>query len=708
MKIKVLSFDIEVLPIDEKFPVADKCPIIMMSLCGNYEIVGEKKKVVMILDRNGKEEREDRGEYILARFATERRMIEVWENILKRSDVIVGYNCNGFDFPYIIDRCRVLGFSIKAGMGDDRLWHKDRISKGMKVVTIGGMKGKIVFDVLYMLRRGDSSNVFLHEYNLKNLTLDWVSGEILGEEKGKLKFDVKDMLVWWNTGAREEDFIAYGLRDAEVVLEMVQKFRLLDRFIMLSRKSGKLLQDVIDSTGFGGLVENLLMKEFHKEERVVPTRSVKSENRSGFGYDDEDTGLGGAYVLEPKLGITDNLGSCDYSGLYPSLIIKHNLCYSTFLLDNIPVGVGNENVESIESEEGIPYGKFVKKDIYQGILPRILIGLKEERVHLKGLMKKCEKGSVEYIMYDASQNAAKILMNSVYGYTGEKIAKLYSWAISNSVTSTGRKQIKGTILDINKYVVSIYGVEYKMGVVQSDTDSCYVRVIRSDGNVITRDEVVKCMNEVIEKINLGLEKPMELSFENYIRRLLVTAKKRYTMLVEDEKGRRSIVNKGIESVRRDWCDYATDCMDNVIETLLEEEDVGSGIKKSIQLVRDESEKLIDGKIDLDKLVLSKKLSKLITGDYKAVHVSVAKKMVARGKKADAGDRISYIITNNGKKLISEKAEEVELVKEGKFKVDTDYYIHHQLLPPVMRVFDVLGVKDKSILEDRKQMSLFDY
>lgn len=708
MKLRVMSWDIEVLPLGEQMPVADKCPITMMSLCGNYDIANGKKKVVMILDRNGKDSREDRGEYILARFADERRIIEVWENIVKRTDVIVGYNVNGFDFPYVIDRARVLNININVGMADDRLWHKGRISKGMKVVTIGGMKGRIIFDVLYMLRRGDESNVFKKEYNLKNLTLEWVSGEILGEEKGKLKFGARDMVIWWNTGSREEEFISYGLRDAEVVLEMVQKFRLLDRFIMLSRKSGKLVQDVVDSTGFGGLVENLLMKKFREENRVVPCRS-----KGGFGDISSDVDdIEGAYVMEPKLGITDHLGSVDYKSLYPSLMIRHNMCFTTVVGSELEYlmkkGLQVDIIKG-DGEEGIEYGIFVKSSVKKGIIPVILEDLMVERQRLKGLMKKSEKGSAKYIMYDAGQNAAKILLNSFFGYTGDSTSKMYSWSVASSVTGAGRKQIMKTIDDINSSAVKMGENEYRMRVALGDTDSSYIQVIGGIEEVLNRNIVVGCVSQVIEKVNLGLEKPMELAFENYIRRLLVTAKKHYTMLVEDEKGHRGIVNKGIESVRRDWCDFSSENMDNVIEILLGNDDVGSGIKNSIQFVKDECNRLIDGNVILDKLILSKKLSKPLTSyDAKAVHCMVAKKMNARGKSVEIGDRVSYIITNNGKKLISEKAEEVELVREGKFKVDYDYYIQHQLLPPVMRVFEVIGVKDKSILQDRRQKSLLDY
>lgn len=720
MRFNILSFDIEVLPRGEQMPIPEECPVVMISCAGNYNLLGveggdEKRKIVMILNREHldggldkeivyKKEILDNGG-ILLRFNNEEEMIKKWVDITKKADIIVGYNINGFDIPYIVDRSRVLGLGnyVNIGMADDSLWHKGRVSKGMKVVTIGGAKGKLIFDVLYMLRRSDESNVMKKEYNLKNLTLAHVSREILGEDSAKLKFSAKDMVIWWETGIREKEFIEYGLRDAEVVLEIVQKFRLLDRFFMLSRKSGKLIQDVVDSQGFGGLVENLLIRAYGAEDRVMPCR--RGVDKDDDGKDD----LEGAYVLEPKLGITDYIGSCDYKSLYPTLMIKYNLCFST-LINSITMDKGN--YEILESEDGVEYGRFVRSSIKKGIIPILLEDLMVERSKLKGEMKKYEKGTAEYIMYDAGQNAAKILLNSFYGYCGDKNSRIYSWNVSSAVTGSGRKQIKSTINNINKSTAMWKDKKYDMKVALADTDSSYLQVVGNDKNeTLNRDIVVGCANDIIEKINMELEKPMELSFENYIRRLLVTAKKHYVMLIEDDKGRKSLISKGIESVRRDWCDYSSDTMDNVIEAIMYEDDIKVGIKKSIELVKEETEKLRRGITNIEKLVLSKKLTMPLTSyDSKAVHVAVAKKMMKRGKKVEIGDRISFFILDNGKKLVSERAEDVEYVMSHRdeCKISNEYYIAYQLIPPIERVLNVLGVSGSVLRFDRRQKSLMDY
>jgi DNA polymerase elongation subunit (family B) len=151
-------------------------------------------------------------------------------------------------------------------------------------------------------------------------------------------------------------------------------------------------------------------------------------------------------------------------------------------------------------------------------------------------------------------------------------------------------------------------------------------------------------------------------------------------------------------------------MDKVIEIILETDDVGKGINGSIKFIQEEAEKLRKNEVPIEKLVLSKKLSKPMTDyDNKAIHSVVAKKMLSRGKKVEIGDRVSYLIMNNGKKLISDKAEDVEYVIENNLigNIDKEYYITHQLLAPVSRVLEVLGIKNINV-DGKRQRTLMDF
>lgn len=1081
MKLKIIAFDGEMLPQNNQMPDPEKCPIMLLSFAANYNIMNDKKKVIFVLNRDKSfpEGVQIRDSDVIVRFNDERRMIHGWELLMKDCDVIAGYNTSGFDIPYIIDRAKALNMSkLMIGNADDTLWYKKHDSKGKNVTVIGGIKGKIVEDVLYILRRDDASNTIKADYNLKNLKLEVTAKEILKKEKKD--FSIQEMIDYWEKGLNEEKFINYCSVDSELALEFITKFRLLDKFIGLSRRAGKVPQDIIDSQGFGSLVENLLMKELGKNGRVVPCRG-KSHTNIGDDVGD-DNELKGAFVKEPKVGISDNVVIADYASLYPSLIIKHNMCYSTVILDN-SIPDDPETMNIVRDEDGKLLGRFVKSHILKGIVTSILESLTTERKTAKAEMKKCEKGSSIYLTWDSEQNATKILMNSFFGYTGEQGAKLYCFQVASSITGSGQKQIKYTMKMIDDIIVTdIDEKQYKLKIIMGDsvtkdipvlffennngllkanilpiselydyyygngkyntlskymedkkniyveggsglvllkgvhkhkvskkgykistccgltkvtedhslfrygkeikptdisigsyidttniynivnddiklveglkkndadlawvlglfvadgycnctcgdkwgtkcvwnisqkdekvlekckiildkyykgkyqfkiidilessnvhrldakgdvvsivkeyrnyfytddeygykklpefilnsdkecikaflegyylgdgyinetknqefttnslilfkgleflnvrlknrisrikidnrimmkvnkkncicknrkeayngvvknildkhsytenrnevrhisqfdikdedvydlttddetfvcgignilhhnTDSIYVQVIPLNtlNSILNREISVRVVSKELEKINMTLEKPMKLVFEDYAKRVLVTAKKRYTKIIVDEKGKETVSSKGIETIRREWSNFASESMEKAIDMILFEEKVDVGIRKMIDFAQNEAEKLKKGEIDIHKLMLSKQLSKPITAyDNEAVHVKVAILMKQRGRPSEVGDRIQFFIMDNGKKLISDKAEEANYVLSGqcKYKIDYDYYITKQLYPPIIRMLKVLGVSEQLLLKDKAQKSMMDF
>jgi len=712
MKLKILAFDGEMLPTLNAMPNPEHSPIMLISFAANYNIMNDKKKVVFILNRDkslpeGVQIKDNRVE---VRFNDERRMIHGWELLIKDCDVIAGYNIAGFDIQYIIERAKALSMSkLIVGNADDTLWYKKHDSKGKNVTVIGGIKGKIVEDVLYILRRDDASNTIKADYNLKNLKLEVTAKEILKKEKKD--FSIQEMIDYWEKGTNEDKFIEYCSVDSELALEFITKFRLLDKFIGLSRRAGKVSQDIIDSQGFGSLVENLLMKEFGKHGRVVPCRRKSSTNIGDDVGDDNE--LKGAFVKEPKVGISDHVVISDYASLYPSLIIKHNMCYSTVILDN-SISDDPETMNIVRDEDGKLLGRFVKSHILKGIVPSILESLTTERKTAKAEMKKYEKGSSNYLTWDSEQNATKILMNSFFGYTGEQGAKLYCFQVASSITGSGQKQIKYTIKMIDGITVTdIDGKSYKLLIIMGDTDSIYVQVIPLDilNSILNREISVRVVSKELEKINVTLEKPMKLAFEDYAKRVLVTAKKRYTKIIVDENGKERVASKGIETIRREWSDFASESLEKAINIILYEEKVDVGIKKLIDFTQNEAERLKKGEIDIHKLIRSNQLTKPITSyDNDTPHVKVAIKMKERGRPSEVGDRIQFFIMDNGKKLISDRAEEADYVISGqcKYKVDYDYYITKQLHPPIIRILKVLGISEKILSMDKHQKSMMDY
>jgi len=206
---------------------------------------------------------------------------------------------------------------------------------------------------------------------------------------------------------------------------------------------------------------------------------------------------------------------------------------------------------------------------------------------------------------------------------------------------------------------------------------------------------------------------MELEFESFSRRSIFIAKKRYAVWVFEpgaDGWSDSIKVKGMETVRRDWCELTSKTLNHVLELVLKEGRVEEAVNYVRQVIN--SVRNIDIAAEpsaINDLVLTRKYTKK-TESYrnKQPHVTVVEKMRARLKFVPSvGDRIPFVITA-GSGLFVERAEDPEYVKENNIALDVDYYVRKQILPPVERILRELGV-DASVLDyDEKQKGLADF
>jgi DNA polymerase I len=188
---------------------------------------------------------------------------------------------------------------------------------------------------------------------------------------------------------------------------------------------------------------------------------------------------------------------------------------------------------------------------------------------------------------------------------------------------------------------------------------------------------------------------------------LIEAKKRYagwSFGRDGEKWSDKMEMKGIETVRRDWCDLTSQTALEVLNIILKERDV----KKASKHVRMIIEKLVKGEIPLEKLTIVKGVSKSIDSyDGVQPHVELAKKIMKRDKtRSLVGERLGYVIIK-GNQLLSKRAEDPDFARENKLQIDPEYYIYNQLLPPLERIFEVCGVSSSELIEGVKQTNLFD-
>ncbi len=584
-RLRVMAFDIEVYN-PKGAPRPNQDPVIMVSLASNTGV----NRLLTYKKAEGLEDVEvlDDEKGILKRFAEIVREEKI--------DLLVGYNSDQFDLPYIMDRVRRLG--IEFPLGRDGSQPKVRKGRGL---TESVVAGRPHVDLYPIVRR----NVKLSSYVLENVVHD-----VLGIEKEKIPSDL--MWQYWDRGGKDlVSFMQYSVEDVEVTLQLAEKF--LPQYVELARIVGLPIQDVARMTA-GQLVEWLLIREAYVRNELVPNKGGGSE----FLARRDDTYAGG-YVMEPVKGLVENIVVFDFRSLYPSIIVTHNIDPTT-----LEPGTG-EN-----SPPGLEYNFATNRE---GFIPRVLKRILERRVDEKSKMKAA-KDPIERRMHDVAQNALKIIANSFYGYMGYPRARWYKKECAESVTSFARMY--------TKKVMGIAEEEYGFKVVYGDTDSLFV--------VVPPEERERAM-VFMRSVNKILPGTVELEYDGFYPRGIFITKKRYALIDEAD----NIVVKGLETVRRDWVGLSRDTQQKVLSILLREGDP----KKAAEIVKEVVARVKERRVSLEEITMHTQLTRSI-GRYKNMgpHVRAAQKSIERGREINPGIPIGYII-KTGKGLISDRAEPIE-------------------------------------------------
>ncbi|MFZ8830441.1 MAG: DNA-directed DNA polymerase [Candidatus Aenigmatarchaeota archaeon] len=664
---KILSLDIETTAKEGK-PNPEKDRVILISLSFNPPYKGKNSLVLVAKPTKVNGDTQV--------FIDEKSMLEELIKIIDSydPDFIVGYNINSFDLPFLYVRFKENKIFPSLGRSND----KPLLSKKLKEDNYRNhILGRVVVDVYEIVKELSEKGLI----RLKRYSLDDVGKALVGEGKVEIKHSEIVKIFEENDVDKMLKLIEYARKDATLTLRIFLEKRLIEKYIELSKVCGLLLQDVLDE-GEAARVESLLLREFNKREFVLPN---KPDNKEMLRRKEEREvrGFKGATVLEPKVGLyTTPIIYLDFKSMYPTIFINFNICPTTWVIDE------RENV--IVS----PYGaKFVKSEIRRGIIPQIVEFLINERDKVKKEMER-EKDEERRFLLDAKQEALKRVANAFYGYTGYIRGRLYVLDLANSITSYGRYFIENTkklVEKTSKYWEVIYG----------DTDSIMVKVNAND-----IEEAFKVGEEIERIINDSYQGKIKVKIESVFKSFLIVAKKRYVGISVEKEGdkiKEKIVMKGIETVRKDWCGLTEKVLSKVLEVLLKE----GNIEKATAYVREVIKNLEEGKVDIEDLIITKGISRRLD-EYKGIqpHVELVKKIMKRSpeKAPMVGDRVDFVIVA-GPELISKRAEDPEYVLEKGLKIDAKYYIENQILPPVERIFEALGIKRSALLSNGRQISL---
>ena len=438
-------------------------------------------------------------------FESEAEMLKTFMDLIDDADVVSGWNSEGYDIPYTINRVtRVLS------KDDTRrfcLW--EQLPKKRTFERFGAEQetydliGRVHMDYMQLYRKYTYEE--RHSYSLDAI----LEYEGLA---GKTKFEgTLDQLYNQNF----KKFIEYNRQDVNGIAQLDKKLRFLDLANELAHSNTVLLQTTM---GAVAVTEQAIIVEAHERGMVVPNRKQR--------LTDEDTQAAGAYVAYPKKGIHEWVGSVDINSLYPSAIRAMNMGPETvvgqlrptitdrYIRDRISKGdsfaaaweglfgsfeyeavinneVGTEitidwqdGTESTHSAAEIwtlifdsnrPWMLTANGTILtyekKGIIPGLLERWYAERQELQA-KKKTATDAKEIAFWDKRQLVKKINLNSLYGAILNPGCRFFDKRIGQSTTLTGRAIVRHMDAYLNECITGVYD-HVGEAIIYGDTDSAY-------------------------------------------------------------------------------------------------------------------------------------------------------------------------------------------------------------------------------------------
>jgi len=527
-------------------------------------------------------------------FEKEGDMLEAFLDSIEDADIISGWNSEGYDIPYTVNRVsRILS------KDDTRrfcLWKqlpkKREYEKYGKTAETFDLVGRVHLDSLELYRKYTYEE--RHTYRL-----DAIGEMEVGENKTVYEGTLDQL---YNQDFKK--FIEYNRQDVALLDKLDRKLKFIDLSNELAHANTVLLQTTM---GAVAVTEQAIINEAHHRGLQVPNRPQKDEGA---------TQAAGAYVAFPKKGVHHWIGSMDLNSLYPSVIRALNMAPETIIGQLRPEHTDSMIHEAMtlqkKSFAGAWEGRFstmeydavmeMRKDIaitvdwengtsdvlsgaevykmifdnhmpwmlsangtiftteYEGVIPGILKRWYAERKELQAMKKKAQEAGneTEIAFWDKRQLVKKINLNSLYGAILNPGCRFFDKRIGQSTTLTGRQIVKHMSAKVNEVVTGSYD-HVGEAVIYGDTDSVYFSAYPTlkkevdAGNIPwSKDNVITLYDQICEEANSSFQDFMAKAFHCPKTRADVIAagreivgfsglfitKKRYAILVYDDEGTR--------------------------------------------------------------------------------------------------------------------------------------------------------------------------
>nr|PNR59204.1 hypothetical protein PHYPA_001995 [Physcomitrium patens] len=348
----------------------------------------------------------------------------------------------------------------------------------------------------------------------------------------------------------------------------------------------------------------------------------------------------------------------DFSSLCLSIVIKHNICYSTFIKKN-----SNQRCFTVKSYI------FAKKPLgLVSSLVKVLI-LKRKEVKIQSSMAI----GIENIVLERRQLALKILANSVYDSYGTRNSSYLQFIEGAKYTTTiGRSMLM--------HASSIISSRYLVQLVYGDIDSCMFTSDTAQDYESCKALAVHISNEVSKEFPTLIKLEFETMFETF----LLIIKKRYIGLIA---GKHKMTYKVVVVSRRDSCIFLKHMYLSLVEMRMN----SAPYEHIMEFIRTKLLSLVRNHIPFESLIITKTFGK----GYSSTTIPLlvySNRLKDLSIEAKPGDKLDFVFvkTKERFKLQRYKICPSYLVLPHNLEIDYLYYIKICISNPIHQILQLLG------------------
>ena len=596
-------------------------------------------------------------------YETEKKLLEETFRIISSYPIIITYNGDEFDLPYLYARSQDSAIDPADGVPIARhdvpiiMKRESFVKRGIQAEPVQ-IKNGIHID-LFRTFQNRSVQIYAFSHKYSEYTLNAISEALLNDSKYEFEGDISELSI--------DKLATYCMKDADLTFRLTSfNDNLLMKLLIVISRIGRMSIDDIARFGVNQWIRGMMYYEHRHQNALIPRRDeLQAKGTASTTAIIKEKKYRGGLVVEPTLGIHFNVIVVDFASLYPSIIKVHNLSYET-------VNCPHQSCKN-DSSQRIPETSHWTCKEKRGLTSLLIGSLRDLRVkYYKYLSRDKAITAEERQLYNVVSQAIKVILNASYGVMGAEIFPLYCLPVADATAAIGRSTTTKTIEKCK---------EIGIDVIYGDTDSLFLHN-PSPTNV---DRI-----SAWARSNLGVDLEIDKQYR-YI--VFSELKKNYLGVLSDG----TVDVKGLTGKKSHTPPFIRKAFYSILDILSKvtsERDFETAREKIKNIIQENAKNLDLGLITQENLsfnvMVNKSPSKYgkrifggindgsgarslegkqveVASNFKGLpqHIKAAKLLTDIGREVKSGDIISYVKTktNDGVKPVGlAKPEEIDTEK----------------------------------------------